>query len=92
MRFDEDEEFKKRARVAVTALQGGKKEYLKAWERICEASRKQFNEIYSRLGITTLVERGESFYNPYLKPMVDDLIEKGIVVESEGAKVILYIK
>ena len=38
--FDEDAEFKDRARRGVTKLQGGDPEYLAAWERICEASRK----------------------------------------------------
>lgn len=37
-----------------------------AWRRICEASRREFQAIYSRLGVT-LTERGESFYNPMLK-------------------------
>ena len=39
-RFDEDPEFKERARKAVTLLQGGDADFIKAWERICEASRK----------------------------------------------------
>ena len=38
--FDEDAEFKDRARRGVTKLQGGDPGYLAAWERICEASRK----------------------------------------------------
>ena len=39
-RFDDDADFKERARRAVTLLQGGDPEFTKAWERICEASRK----------------------------------------------------
>lgn len=39
-RFDDDADFKERARRAVTLLQGGDPEFIKAWERICEASRK----------------------------------------------------
>ncbi len=39
-RFDEDPEFKERARKAVTQLQGGDAQFITAWERICEASRK----------------------------------------------------
>ena len=31
------------------------------------------------------MERGESFYNPYLNDVVEDLEEKGLAVESEGA-------
>ncbi len=68
-RFDEDEEFKQRARVAVTELQGGKPEYVAAWKRICAASRREFQAIYERLGVE-LEERGESYYNPALKVCV----------------------
>jgi hypothetical protein len=46
--------------------QSGDEECLAAWGRICEASRKEFQAIYDRLGVT-LTERGESFYNPMLK-------------------------
>jgi arginyl-tRNA synthetase len=57
---------------------------LAAWRRICEASRREFNAIYARLGVT-LQERGESFYNPMLPAVVEELKEKGIAVESDGA-------
>ena len=39
---------------------------VQAWSRICDASRKEFEKIYARLGVT-ITERGESFYNPFLK-------------------------
>ena len=31
---------------------------------------------------------GESFYNPMLKPLVKELIDSGIAIESDGAMVI----
>ena len=37
------------------------------------------------LNIKGLVERGESFYNPYLNDVVENLEEQGLAVESEGA-------
>ena len=39
-KFDEEPEFKERARKAVTKLQGGDEQFITAWKRICEASRK----------------------------------------------------
>eukprot|EP00195_Chlamydomonas_chlamydogama_P013083 CAMPEP_0202901536 /NCGR_PEP_ID=MMETSP1392-20130828/14309_1 /ASSEMBLY_ACC=CAM_ASM_000868 /TAXON_ID=225041 /ORGANISM="Chlamydomonas chlamydogama, Strain SAG 11-48b" /LENGTH=593 /DNA_ID=CAMNT_0049588109 /DNA_START=305 /DNA_END=2086 /DNA_ORIENTATION=+ len=83
-RFDEDEEFKGRAREAVTQLQSGDPAFMKAWQRICAASRKEFEAIYTRLGVT-LQERGESFYNPMLKDVVGELMEKNIAEISDGA-------
>jgi arginyl-tRNA synthetase len=87
--FDEDHEFKSRARQAVVALQGGDKEAMQAWEIICEISRKAFQEVYDLLDVK-LNERGESFYNPMLPKVVFDLEEKGLITISEGAKCIFH--
>ena len=59
-------------------LQSGSKPELNAWKRICEASRKEFQKVYDRLGVD-VTERGESFYNPMLRPLLEELQEKGIV-------------
>ncbi|KAK1377667.1 Arginine--tRNA ligase [Heracleum sosnowskyi] len=86
-RFDSDSDFKERAQQAVVKLQGGEKKYRKAWQQICEISRKGFEKVYERLGVR-LEEKGESFYNPYIPMVLELLNEKGLVEESEGAHVI----
>lgn len=86
-RFDENEVFKKRSQQEVVALQSGQAESLQAWEMICDISRKNYQEIYDLLG-AKLVERGESFYNPFLSEIVRDLTQKGLVKISDGAKCI----
>lgn len=48
---------------------------------LCQISRLEFNRIYERLDIT-LKEVGESFYNPLLAPMVDELTKKGLAIED----------
>ena len=60
---------------------------MRAWEIICDASRKGFQEIYDLLNVRVL-ERGESFYNPFLKEVVEELERKGLVTLSNGAKCI----
>ena len=40
MRFDSDEEFKKRAYSAVVKLQSYEPDYVKAWTLICDESRR----------------------------------------------------
>jgi len=45
-------------------------------------------QIYETLSIKGLEERGESFYNPYLNSVVEDLEKQGLAVESEGATVV----
>jgi len=83
--FDEDPEFKKNSQLEVVALQKGQPESLKAWQIICEISRKAYQEIYDLLGVR-LIERGESYYNPVLADTVADLENKGLITISEGAK------
>ncbi len=87
-RFDEDDDFKVRAREGVVKLQAGQPEELAAWETLCAASRVEFEKIYRTLNIQGLQERGESFYNPYLKDVVQELKAKGMAVESDGATVV----
>ncbi|XP_011093650.1 arginine--tRNA ligase, cytoplasmic isoform X3 [Sesamum indicum] len=89
-RFDSDPAFKERAQRAVVSLQGGEEKYRKAWAEICEISRRGYESVYQRLGVQ-LEEKGESFYNPYIPRVVELLNEKGLIEESEGARVI-FIK
>lgn len=84
VRFDEDSDFKTRAQQAVVALQQGDVVSLAVWEAICDVSRRAYEEIYQLLGVR-LIERGESFYNPFLADLVQDLKNKGLAVVSEGA-------
>lgn len=83
--FDADPAFKKQAQLEVVKLQGGDEASKEAWDMICDISRKAFREIYQLLDID-IQERGESFYNPYLSEVVEDLEEKGLITISDGAK------
>ncbi|XP_027045355.1 arginine--tRNA ligase, cytoplasmic-like [Pocillopora damicornis] len=86
-RFDEDEAFKKVAYQRVVELQGREPDVTKAWNLICDESRKEFDNIYERLDVT-LIERGESFYQDMMPNVVADLERKGKVIEDEGRKVV----
>ena len=55
-----------------------------AWQLLCDQSRREFQKIYDRLAIR-LSERGESFYNPFLQAVVDDLKAAGLLVVDAGA-------
>ena len=83
-RFDADEAFQATAREEVVKLQGGDPLSLKAWGLLCDQSRREFQAIYDRLDIR-LSERGESFYNPTLQAVVDDLRAAGLLVIDDGA-------
>ena len=84
-RFDADETFKETARQEVVKLQAGAEDTRRAWKLLCDQSRREFGVIYDLLDIK-LTERGESFYNPLLAAVVEDLTSLGLLVESDGAK------
>ncbi|KAK5643828.1 hypothetical protein RI129_007673 [Pyrocoelia pectoralis] len=85
-RFDDDPEFKKRAYSCVVKLQAHEPNYLQAWNLICDVSRKEFQKVYERLGVT-ITERGESFYQKLMEAIVKELEEKGFLEEDEGRKI-----
>jgi len=84
-RFDEDETFKEKSRQEVVRLQSGAEDTRRAWNLLCDQSRREFQVIYDLLDIK-LTERGESFYNPLLPAVVADLTSLGLLVEDNGAK------
>ncbi len=84
-RFDNESEFQERSREEVVKLQSGNTESTAAWNLLCNQSRKEFDEIYKSLNIK-IKERGESFYNPFLKSVIEELDYKNLLVEDQGAK------
>ncbi|NJR76832.1 MAG: arginine--tRNA ligase [Scytonema sp. CRU_2_7] len=84
-RFDADEAFQETARQEVVRLQAGAEDTIHAWKLLCEQSRQEFQVIYDLLDVK-VTERGESFYNPLLPGIVEDLEKSGLLVENQGAK------
>jgi arginyl-tRNA synthetase len=74
-----------RARGELVKLQVGDGENLGIWKEMIRLSQAQFDVIYARLGVKFDHTLGESFYNPRLKAVVEELRAKGIARESEGA-------
>jgi arginyl-tRNA synthetase len=85
-----DEKVLEEARQELVKLQGGDEENLKIWRDMISLSQKQFDTIYSRLGVKFDHSFGESFYNSKLKPLVEELLAKKIARESEGAIAIFF--
>jgi arginyl-tRNA synthetase len=78
------------ARGELVKLQQGDAENLGIWREMIRLSQKQFDEIYGRLGVKFDQTLGESFYNPKLRSLVDELLTKAIAQESEGAIAIFF--
>ena len=85
-----DESLRESARSELVKLQGGDEENRALWQRMIDLSQEQFDDVYSRLGVTFDHTLGESFYNDRLKEVVADLTEKEIAEESDGAMVVYF--
>jgi arginyl-tRNA synthetase len=85
-----DEKVLAEARQELVKLQNGDEENLKIWREMIALSQMQFDKIYSRLGVKFDHSLGESFYNDGLAPLVNELLEKKIARESEGAIAIFF--
>jgi arginyl-tRNA synthetase len=83
-----DETVREQAKQELVKLQKGDEENLKIWREMIELSEKQFDQIYSRLGVKFDYALGESFYNDKIQQVYGDLSAFGIAVLSEGALVV----
>jgi len=86
-KFKSDPSFAERARRRVVALQAGDPETLRLWNMLIGDSKKYYNSVYTRLGVT-LTDADlypESFYNPMLASVCAELEADGIAVMSDGA-------
>lgn len=84
-RFDEDPEFQDLARQSVVDLQAGDEETLTAWKLVCDLSNRSNQRLFDMMGLSPLIIRGESFYNPFLPDVVGELQNLGLAVEDQGA-------
>jgi arginyl-tRNA synthetase len=73
------------AKAELVKLQAGDPENTAIWQEMIRLSQIQFAAIYARLGVKFDFALGESFYNPWLGDVVNDLLKRGIARESEGA-------
>ena len=78
------------AKQELVKLQSGDAENLRIWREMIALSQVQFDAIYARLGVKFDHTLGESFYNPRLPSLVDELAAKGVARESEGALAIFF--
>lgn len=86
--FDNDAEFATRARNNVVKLQSGDPEHIKAWERFIDESLRHCEDVYQKLGILLTRDDldAESRYNDELPGIIEQLREKNLLSESEGAQ------
>lgn len=84
----EDADFAARAHDATYRLQQGEPGPRALWQHIMAVSVADLKKNYGKLGVSFESWLGESDAQPYIPPMLEKMTELGVLVESDGAKVI----
>jgi len=85
---EKDESLKDEARYWFKELENGNEEAVELWQWIRDVSLKEFSRVYNLLNISFDSYAGESFYSDKMGRVLDELEEKGLLKESEGAKIV----
>ena len=85
----EDPDFKSHAVEALKKLEAGDEEITKIWKWIIEVSLNNYQKIYDLMDCKFDSYNGEAFYNDKMDRVIDELKAKNLLVESEGAQVVM---
>ena len=84
----DDPSLEDEAREAFVRLEAGAPEETALWKKFRELSLAEFNRVYDMLGITFDSYAGESFYSDKMPRFINELKEKGLLIESQGAQIV----
>ncbi len=85
---EREKELEDTARDNFRKLEEGEAEEVALWKRFRDLSLEVFEKTYKRMGIKFDNYNGESFYSSRIPAVVEMLESKGLLEESEGAKVV----
>ncbi|WEV40968.1 arginine--tRNA ligase [Lactobacillus sp. ESL0684] len=69
-------------------LEEGDSEAVELWQWFRDVSLTDFKRIYKQLGVEFDSYKGEAFFNDKMQPVIDELKDKGLLYESNGAQVV----
>ena len=85
---EKDSSMDDEARNYFKLIEQGDKECNELFNWFKEITLKDVEKIYTELDVKFDSYAGESFYNDKMQPVIDELSEKGLLKESEGAKIV----
>lgn len=86
---ENDPELQAAGRAAFQELESGEDGHVRAvWRKLTQLSMEEFNRTYARLNVSFDEVRGEAFYEDYLEPTIQRIVDAGITEESEGALIV----
>ena len=86
---EKDPSLEDEGRAYFKALESGDEEAHALWKRFRDLSLKEFQRVYDILGVKFDSLAGEAFYNDKMDVVIDMLKEKNLLVESNGAQVVM---
>ena len=86
---EKDPSLEDEGRAYFKALESGDKEAEALWKRFRDLSLKEFERVYDILNVKFDSYNGEAFYNDKMDAVVEELKQKGLLVESNGAQVVM---
>ena len=81
-------EYAERAHQATLKLQNGDPTYRAVWNKIMKVSIADLKKNYGNLDVHFDLWKGESDAQQYIPGLIQDLIDKGLAYESQGALVV----
>ena len=84
----ENEEMMEVARQEFKNLEEGEEEATRLWSWFKEISFNEFDRVYKLLDIDFDNYKGEAYYSKYMPAILEELKEKNLLVESDGAQII----
>ena len=85
---EKDATLEDEARSWFVKMQNGEQEALSLWKWFYNISIKEFNRVYDMLGVHFDAYTGESFYNDKMAAVVEELKQKNLLKQSEGAMIV----
>ncbi|NFL37464.1 arginine--tRNA ligase [Clostridium botulinum] len=86
---EKDPSLEDEGRMYFKKLETGDAEAQALWKRFRDLSLKEFERVYDILGVKFDSLAGEAFYNDKMDVVVNELKDKGLLVESNGAQVVM---
>ena len=84
----DDEKMMDEARAEFMNLENGEEEATKLWKHFKEISFNEFDRVYKMLDINFDNYNGESYHSEFIPDVLEELKEKNLLVESDGAYIV----
>ncbi len=87
---EEDPTLEDQAREELKKLQDGDEENNRLWKEFIQVSLDEYNKLYGRMDVSFDTYYGESHYHDIMPSVLEELKEKKIAVEDQGAQVVFF--